>query len=190
VAPSRNPQQVPNDSRAPYNAGVIAVPNGVDGQVISDNQAKASSELGNAAPANAKANTSNNGAIDAALSEQDYYQQGFELLKKSEHEEAVSVFKQQVASYPQGEYADDAYYWIAESMYVNRKLDESKANFKAIIDGYKQSPRLPDALLKTAYIEQEQGNEIEARILLQEIMQFHPRSNAAISAKNRLAQLN
>ena len=37
-------------------------------------------------------------------------------------------------------------------------------------------------MLKTAYIEQEQGNQIEARILLQEIIQFHPRSNAAISA--------
>lgn len=163
VNPASRPQEIPSNTaaNAPFvdGGGVIAVPR-------------------------ADANTGS-----AALSEQDYYQQGFELLKKSEHEEAVSVFEQQIKAYPQGEYADDAYYWIAESMYVNRKLDESKANFKAIIDGYRQSTRLPDALLKTAYIEQEQGNVIEARILLQEIMQFHPSSNAAISAKNRLADL-
>ena len=74
-------------------------------------------------------------------------------------------------------------------MHVNRSLDDSKRYFKAIIDKFAQSSRLPDAMLKTAYIEQEQGNQIEARILLQEIIQYHPRSNAAISAKNRLAEL-
>jgi len=44
-------------------------------------------------------------------------------------------------------------------------------------------------MLKLAYIEQEQGNIIEARILLQEILQFHPKSDAALSAKNRLAEI-
>ena len=129
-------------------------------------------------------------AIATVLSEQDYYQQGFELLKQSKHVQAVKVFKQQISNYPQGDFADDAHYWIAESMYVNRDLENSKGYFKAIIDGFAQSPRLPDAMLKTAYIEQEQGNQIEARILLQEIIQYHPRSNAAISAKNRLAEIN
>ena len=128
-------------------------------------------------------------APPAVLPETDYYQQGFELLKQSRHAQAVDTFKQQISNYPQGDLADDAHYWIAESMYVNRSLDISKRYFKAIIDNFTQSPRLPDAMLKTAYIEQEQGNQIEARILLQEILQYHPRSNAAISAKNRLAEL-
>jgi tol-pal system protein YbgF len=129
-------------------------------------------------------------AAAPALAETDFYQQGFNLLKQSKHQDAVGVFEQQIAAYPQGEYADDAYYWIAESKYVNRDLDQSKKNFKEIIDNFKQSPRLPDAMLKTAYIEQDQGNKLEAQLLLQEILQFHPRSNAAISAKNRLAEIN
>jgi tol-pal system protein YbgF len=124
------------------------------------------------------------------ISEQDYYQKGFGLLKQSNHAQAVDTFKKQIVNYPQGDYADDAHYWIAESMYVNRSLDNSKLYFKAIMDNFSQSPRLPDAMLKTAYIEQEQGNQIEARILLQEIIQYHPRSNAAISAKNRLTELS
>ncbi|MEO0367638.1 MAG: tol-pal system protein YbgF [Pseudomonadota bacterium] len=128
-------------------------------------------------------------AISASLSELDLYQQAFELLKQSKHNDAVTVFEQQIEEYPYGEYADDANYWIAESKYVNRDLDGSKAFFKVILDSYKQSPRLPDAMLKTAYIEQEQGNKIEARLLLQEILQYYPRSNAAISARNRLAEL-
>lgn len=129
-------------------------------------------------------------AFAPVLSEDEYYNQGFELLKQFKYSEAVNIFKQQIQQYPQGGFADDAHYWIAESMYLNRDLPESKRYFRAIIDDFAQSPRLPDAMLKTAYIEQEQGNEIEARILLQEIIQYHPRSDAAISAKNRLEKLN
>ena len=81
--------------------------------------------------------------------EKDYYQQGFDLLKESKHEEAVTIFKRQIQSYPKGSLADDAYYWIAESMYVNRKLDISKENFKALIQGYPESQRAPDAVSYT-----------------------------------------
>jgi len=126
----------------------------------------------------------------STIPENDYYQQGFGLLKESKHDQAVMVFKKQIQQYPQGELADDAYYWIAESLYVSRKLDLSKENFRAIIQGYSSSERAPDAMLKLAYIEQEQGNIIESRILLQEVIQFYPQSDAALSAKNRLSQIN
>jgi len=180
----------PVNSATTPNGGVIAIPRTAEqpsaDQPRSQVAAVPQSVLP-AAPAPQQATTSNR---VATLSEQDYYQQGFDLLKQSKHDQAVSVFKQQINDYPNGELVDDAYYWIAESMYVNRSLDTSKQYFKTIIDKFAQSPRVPDAMLKTAYIEQEQGNQIEARILLQEIIQFHPRSNAAISAKNRLTDLN
>ncbi len=165
--------------------GVIAIPGGVDAPTT--NNGVPSPDVASQ-QATATGDPSNN-AIEATLGESELYQQAFELLRQSKHNEAVAVFSQQIADFPYGEYADDANYWIAESKYVNRDLAESKKYFKVIIEQYKQSPRLPDAMLKTAYIEQEQGNKIEARILLQEILQYHPRSNAAISAKNRLAEL-
>ena len=187
---SNVPQAVPGQG----GSGVIAIPNSRVSSTVSNNEYTpvASSQsrpsfssgqkIAGVQPpvANAQA---------AGLSEQDYYQRGFDLLKESKHSQAVKIFKQQIATYPQGSSADDAHYWIAESMYVNRALDDSKQYFRAIIDNYSQSTRLPDAMLKTAYIEQEQGNVIEARILLQEIIQYHPRSNAAISARNRLPEL-
>lgn len=126
----------------------------------------------------------------AVVSEEDYYAQGFELLKQSKYEEAASIFEQQLKTYPQGDLADDAHYWIAEAMHVSRKLDVAKVHLKAIINDYPQSRRVPDAMLKTAYIEQSQGNQIEARILFQEIVNMHPQSDAAIAAKNQLAAAN
>jgi tol-pal system protein YbgF len=125
-----------------------------------------------------------------SLSEDDYYGQGFELLKQSKYEEASTIFERQIKAYPRGNLADDAHYWIAEAMHVSRKLDVSKQHLKIIINDYPQSPRLPDAMLKTAYIEQSEGNKIEAQILFQEIVSLHPKSDAAIAAKNQLAASN
>jgi tol-pal system protein YbgF len=124
------------------------------------------------------------------LPEQDYYAQGFELLKQSKYEQAASVFEQQLTAHPRGDLADDAHYWIAEAMHVSRRLDVAKVHLKAIISDYPQSRRVPDAMLKTAYIEQSQGNQIEARILFQEVVNMHPQSDAAIAAKNQLAAAN
>lgn len=125
----------------------------------------------------------------AQFTEDQYYDRGFEFLKKSQYDEAVNVFKQQLADHPQGDLADDAHYWIAEAMFINRKPVEARPHLRAIIDNYPQSARLPDAMLKSAYIEQDLGNLIEARILLQEVVARHPSSNAAIAAKNRLENL-
>lgn len=123
------------------------------------------------------------------LSEDQHYDQGFEYLKQSKYDEAISTFNQQIALYPKGDLADDAHYWVAEAYLINRRSAEAKPHLKAIIDNYPTSARLPDAMLKTAYIEQDLGNLIEARILLQEIVARHPSSNAAIAARNRLENL-
>ena len=182
-------------------SGVIAVPsqpvNTVSQGAIDASQvpvAAASQEIGqgivdNTQAVGSQAAPTQELASAAAVSEDDYYGQGFELLKQSKYEEAAEIFKQQLQA-PSGELADDAHYWIAEAMHVSRKLDIAKVHLKAIINDYPQSRRLPDAMLKTAYIEQSQGNQIEARILFQEIVNSHPQSDAAIAAKNQLATAN
>ncbi len=137
----------------------------------------------------ASATVPTNAGSPASLSEDQFYDRGFDLLKQSKYDDAVTVFKDQLASHPNGDLADDAHYWIAEAMFISRKPDEAKPHLRAIIDNYPQSARLPDAMLKTAYIEQDAGNVIEARILLQEIINGYPSSNAAIAAKNRLANI-
>ena len=123
------------------------------------------------------------------FTEDQYYDQGFDFLKQSKYEEAIDTFNTQIGAYPTGDLADDAHYWIAEAYFISRKPAQAKPHLRSIIDNYPRSARLPDAMLKTAYIEQDMGNMIEARIMLQEIVARHPSSNAAIAARNRLANL-
>ncbi len=128
-----------------------------------------------------------NVAPAAVKPESDFYSEGISLLKQSQYEQAAVIFEQQLQAHPRGSLADGAHYWIAEAMFLNRKLDVAKSHLKTIISDYPQSSRVPNAMLKTAYIEQGQGNQIEARMLFQEIVTLYPQSDAAIAAKNQLA---
>ena len=58
-----------------------------------------------------------------------------------------------------------------------------------LAEQYTTSHRVPDALLKIAMIEKEQGNKSKARELFERVVKQHPKSNAAISARNSLAHL-
>ena len=178
----QSPQAIPNRPLDRSAGGVIAVP-------PPSNTANTARDDGGNTGAFGGQQASSQG-ISSTISETDYYNQGFGLMKQSKFEEAVSIFEKQLETYPKGDSADDAHYWIAEAMYVSRDLPVAKKHLKTLIQDYPQSRRVPDAMLKTAYIEQQQGNQIEARILFQEIVNFHPKSDAAIAAKNRLAENN
>jgi tol-pal system protein YbgF len=188
---SRAPQSSNSAAGASVPTQVVSVPAAsIAGQTQNAIDASQMSTQGApAVPVNLQSQL-NQPQVQAVLSEEDYYAQGFELLKQSKYEEAASIFQRQLLAHPRGDLADDAHYWIAEAMHVSRKLDVAKVHLKAIINDYPQSRRLPDAMLKTAYIEQSQGNQIEARILFQEVVNLHPQSDAAIAAKNQLAAVN
>jgi len=186
---SRQPYQEPQAvALEPQQGGVVAIPPQAGAQI---NQAPVNASQIPVAPKNSNSQVASTQAPTAAVtSEDDYYDQGFELLKQSKYEEAASIFEQQLEAHPRGDLADDAHYWIAEAMHVSRKLDVAKVHLKAIVSDYPQSRRLPDAMLKIAYIEQSQGNQIEARMLFQDIVNQHPQSDAAIAARNQLAAAN
>lgn len=179
--PPRSSQPLPS-ATAQTGGGVIAIPQ------ESDNR---ESEYGrDYRPVDTNSNNQADAPISSVMSESDYYSQGFNLMKQSKFDEAVAVFEKQLEAYPNGDSADDAHYWIAEAMYVSRNLEVAKRHLHTLIQDYPQSRRVPDAMLKKAYIEQQLGNKIEARILFQEIVNFFPKSDAAIAAKNRLADSN
>lgn len=165
-------------------APVIAVPPSVQDPSSTANPVPANMPV-SAPPIASSANAS----VPAVLPEDEYYEQGFDLVKQGKFADAIQIFQELIKRYPQGDLVGDAHYWIGESSFLDRDLDTSKKYFKTFIEGYPQSARLPGAMLRTAYIEQEQGNQMEARILLNEIIQYYPRSDAVHAARNRLAEL-
>ena len=119
--------------------------------------------------------------------EQQDYDTAFALLKQGQYERAIKAFREFVARYPNGSLADNAQYWVAEGNYVLHEFKAALSEFTKLTQLYPDSAKMPDALLKIGYIQQELGEREKARRALQELTRRYPNSNAAKIAEKRLS---
>ena len=71
--------------------------------------------------------------------------------------------------YPQGDYADDANYWVAESYYAEGDLEQATLYFTQLIENYGNSEKREPALLKIAYIRLNKEQWEDARKILERL---------------------
>lgn len=138
--------------------------------------------MGAAAPAAAAS------AFDPA-EEQRAYQAAFDLLKAGRYEQASQAFSEFLVEYPNGEYSDNAQYWLAEAYYVNRKFEPALQHFETLVATHPNSQKLTHALLKIGYIHDEQGRREDAQRVLNELITRFPQSTAAGLARKRLQRI-
>ncbi len=124
----------------------------------------------------------------AAGDEQTLYDRALELLRNRDYVGAVDSLRRLAASHPQGALADNTQYWLGEAYYVTREYDHAAAAFQRVLDNWPDSRKAPDALLKLAYTQLEQGNAQAGRANLQQVMARFPDSDAARLARERLAR--
>ncbi|MEW7976946.1 MAG: tol-pal system protein YbgF [Candidatus Sedimenticola endophacoides] len=117
------------------------------------------------------------------------YQAAFKLLMQRRYDEAGSAFSEFLSSYPNGNYADNAQYWLAEASYVTRRFDAALKAFSKVVERYPHSAKVPDALLKTGFIQYECQAWAEARTTLEGVVRDHPNSTAARLAGKRLERM-
>lgn len=117
------------------------------------------------------------------------YERAFELLKQGRYDLAVAAFKAFVETYPRGHYADNAQYWLGEANYVQRNFQAAAAEFGRVVDGFPDSDKRPDAMLKLGYTLQELGQNDKARATLSNVVSSYPNSTAARLATKRLQDL-
>jgi tol-pal system protein YbgF len=121
--------------------------------------------------------------------DQQNYQAAFDLMQARKYEEAGKAFTAFLGAFPQSPLADNAQYWLAETQYVRGQYQAALAEFQKVIDGYPQSSKMPDALLKMGYCQDELGNKAEARTTLQQVTRKYPDTTAARLATQRLDRL-
>jgi len=128
-------------------------------------------------------------AANDASGRQAAYQKAFNLLKDSKYTDAIKELKAFVATYPSGEFTDNAYYWLGEAQYVNHELPVARDTFRDMIKKFPQSSKVADALLKIAYIEYDSAQYANARNLLNDVITRYPTSSAARMAEKRLEKM-
>ncbi|MCK4842601.1 MAG: tol-pal system protein YbgF [Methylococcales bacterium] len=125
----------------------------------------------------------------SARNEKELYQAAYKTLRNGHNTRAISEFKTLLIEFPNGEYADNAQYWLGEAYKVNRDLSSAKQAFSKLVNEYSHSPKVADALLKLGYIEFEQNNMAKARDYLTRVTINYPGTTPAHLAKKRLRKM-
>jgi tol-pal system protein YbgF len=125
---------------------------------------------------------------ESALVKKDY-ELGWQAMEKRDYRLAISRFKEFLKKHPKSNLADNAQYWIGESHYGLREFDQAIIEFDAVRRRYPQGDKVSAALLKQGYAFAELGEKVNARLLLQEVVEKFPETPEAARAKMRLKSI-
>jgi tol-pal system protein YbgF len=117
------------------------------------------------------------------------YDQHMSKLQAGEHEAAAAGFRALVSEYPAHELADNAQYWLGESMYARKLYTDALAAFRDVVTRYPQGNKVPDALLKIGFCHLALGETAQARTALARLIEMFPKSHPAALAAERLETL-
>ncbi len=134
------------------------------------------------------ATTTTSVAADPAV-ERETYQQAFNLLKQGQYDKAILAFQTFLASYPSGNYTDNAQYWLGEANYVTRHFEVAGQEFRKVLELHPDSSKSADAMLKLGYTYYELSNWESARKTLEAVIARFPNTTVGRLAENRLQKM-
>ena len=117
------------------------------------------------------------------------YEIALRALQKKDYRLAISRFKEFLQKHPKSKLANNAQYWIGESHYALREFDQAILEFDAVRSRYPQADKVPAALLKQGFAFAELGEKVNARLILQEVVEKYAQSPEAAQAKQKLRSL-
>ncbi|MDE2460862.1 MAG: tol-pal system protein YbgF, partial [Gammaproteobacteria bacterium] len=83
----------------------------------------------------------------------------------------------------------NAEFWMGEAHYQMSDFQGALVNYQAVVQGYPNSNKAPDALLKLGYSQYELGQYSAARKTLGNVIRQYPKSNVAKLAQQRLDRM-
>jgi tol-pal system protein YbgF len=133
------------------------------------------------------------GLNEVNVAESDAIKRDYEVasraLEKKDYRAAIARFRDFLKKHPKSKLANNAQYWIGECYYALRDFDQAIVEFDAVRSKYPQGEKVPAALLKQGYAFAELGEKVNARLVLQELVEKYPQSQEAAKAKIRLKAL-
>ncbi|MCG3746609.1 tol-pal system protein YbgF [Vibrio cincinnatiensis] len=143
-------------------------------------------------PATAEAvNSGNNddiplGTFSRDADEQAAYQSAVDLiLKERDYAGAINAFQQFQKDYPDSSFAANAYYWLGQLYFAQRKDPEAVKSFAAVIS-YPDSNKRADALVKLGDLAARNNNAAQSKKYYQQVIDEYPNSASAKVAKDNL----
>lgn len=117
------------------------------------------------------------------------YQAAYRDYQRGNFDLAIEGFRDFLGSSANSDLADNAAYWIGESLFSQKKYRDAIAQFDAVVNKYPKSDKVPGALLKKGYSYISIGEKAQGVVQLQYVLHEHPKSQEASLARQRLRQL-
>ncbi len=117
----------------------------------------------------------------------------FELAKehvKDDAELGRKLFNEYLKKWPRDENAGEAHFGLGESYYSEKKCREALYEYGKVIQEHAKTKSAAMAYLRSGECFKELKMNAEAKLALDELVKQFPKSDAAKTAKQRLAELN
>ena len=126
----------------------------------------------------------------AQADEATVYGDAFAALKAGRYEDAARGFQLYIAKYPAGPRADNATYWLGESLYVQKDYTAALQAFRDVLEKFPDSAKSADAMLKVGFSQYELKAFRNARATLEKVVAGYPGTDADRLARERLARMD
>lgn len=128
-------------------------------------------------------------AIEPPENPRDLYDASYSDYLGGQYDLAIAGFRRYLESFSETELADNANYWIAESLFSQRKYSQAITEFDRILKTYPRSDKIPSVLLKKGYAYLELGQREQGVVHLRNVVREYPGSDEANLARQRLRSL-
>lgn len=117
------------------------------------------------------------------------YGRAFDSLKAGDYPAAIAGMREFIARHPDHPLADNAYYWLGQTYYLNREYAPAIEAFASVGSRSPDSAKAPDALLKRGLSELELKRTEAAKRSFNDLVTRYPASDSARLAREQLLRL-
>ena len=134
------------------------------------------------------AGSSASGAV--SIEERSGYNGALEQFQQARYLDAAKRFVTFLEDYPHSILADHAWYWLAESRYLDRGFDDAVTALTTLLDYFPESTLIGAAQLRLGYSYRELRQYSDARRALEGVLETFPDGELAVLAKGVLEDLD
>lgn len=130
-------------------------------------------------------------AYSEDVDENEAYDKAMNLvLKERRYDEAIPEFKRFIKTFPDSEYAPNAYYWLGQLLFNKGNYPQAKIQFDRVVNFYPDSNKRSDAVYKLGSIAMKTNNTADAKAFFERVINEYPGTTPAKLAASRLGSLS
>jgi tol-pal system protein YbgF len=128
-------------------------------------------------------------APPVSLTDKDMYNQALAVYNGGDYGKSRKMFNDFLKTHPGSQLAGGAQYWIASTHFKERQYEEAISACDDVIKKYPQGTKTPDAYYLHALAFCEIKDSTTAQIILEDLIQKYPNSEAANAGKQKYEEL-